>query len=76
MALDKPMMLALIATVLFVVLNYTVTYDLTHKLLGGVVGQPTVAEYGPGSSLGNYGFLVHALVFGAATYFIFKKQLK
>ncbi len=65
--------LALIATVMFIVVGMSATYNTTQGVLGNIVGQ-TGAAYGTGNTLQNRGFLVHAVVFYLAMYMILKKQ--
>ena len=65
--------LALIATVLFIVVGYSSTYNTTQGILGSVVGQ-SGPSYGMGNTVSNRGFLVHAAVFYAVMFFLLKKQ--
>jgi len=71
-SLDTPKKLALVATVLFILIGSSATYNLTEKLFGKIVKQsgPT---YASGNGLHNRGFLLHAIVVGVLTYFIVKK---
>ena len=73
--LDKPAMLALISVALFYVFGASFAYDNSEKLFGSIVGQ-TDASYGVGNSFNNRGFIVHAILLGLVTWFIFKRQLK
>jgi len=62
----------LMSIVFFLLVGYQFTYDTTRSILGGVVGQ-TGDDYGVGNTLGNYGFILHAIVFALLMkFFVFK----
>jgi hypothetical protein len=73
--LDKPAMLALISVALFYVFGTRFAYENSVKVFGSIVGQSEPA-YGTGNGYTNYGFLLHAVLFGLVAWFIFKKQLR
>ena len=65
--------LALISTVLFLLVGLSATYNATQGVLGNLVGQ-SGGDYGSGNALSSRGFLLHAIVFYFAMFFILKKQ--
>ena len=65
--------LALISAILFVVIGYSNTYDITQRVFGGMLGG---GMYANGNTINNRGFLLHAVVFGALVYAICKFYLK
>jgi hypothetical protein len=71
--MQPEMKLALIATAIFLVVGMSATYTATNGIVGSLVGQ-SGADYGVGNSLDNRGFLMHALIFYLAMYFILKKM--
>ena len=71
--MEKYTSVTLIAVVLFVIINLSMTYDITRKVFGPVVG---TTDYGTGNSFTDRGFILHALVFGGIFFFIAKRQLK
>jgi len=75
MRLDFAAKVAIVAAVLFVVVGYSNTYTLTEGVLGSVVGQSGVS-YGMGNTVSNYGFLLHAVVFGLLMYAALKYGMK
>ena len=73
--MQKPVMISLIATALFIVISLGLTYSTTQKVFGSIVGQPD-QTYGTGNSFSNRGFLLHAVVFGILMWVVLKYQLK
>lgn len=71
--MQPDMKLALIATAIFLIVGMSATYTATSGIMGSLVGQ-TGADYGVGNALDNRGFLMHALIFYLAMYFILKKM--
>ena len=72
--MKKTIMISLIATALFIVVSLGATYTATEGVFGSVVGQ-SGTTYGSGNGFSNYGFLLHAVVFGAVMWFVLKSKL-
>ena len=53
----------LYTVVIFIIVSLTVTYNITNKLFGKLVGQPDLFSYGTGQSIKNRGFVLHIIVF-------------
>ena len=64
----------LFSTLLFVLVGYSVTYNTTEGIFGGIVGQ-SGAAYGVGNTFSNYGFILHAIVFYVLMKFFVLKNL-
>ncbi len=75
MRLDFAGKVSVIAAVIFIVVGYTNTYDLTRGVLGSVVGQND-PSYGMGNTFSNRGFILHAVVFGLLMYAALKYGMK
>ena len=75
MRLDFAGKVSVIAAVIFLVVGYTNTYDITRGVLGPIVGQSD-GSYGQGNTVSNRGFLLHAVVFGLLMYAALKYGLK
>ena len=73
--MQKPVMISLIATALFIVISLGLTYSTTQKVFGSIVGQTDV-KYGSGNGFSNRGFLLHAVVFGVLMWVVLKYKLK
>ena len=67
--------IALVSAVVFLVIGYKNTYDATQKLFGKLVKQED-DKYGVGNTIKNYGFILHAVVFGLIMYLVLKYGLK
>jgi hypothetical protein len=75
MRLDFAGKVSVIAAVIFIVVGYTNTYDVTRGILGSVVGQSD-GSYGNGNTFNNRGFILHAVVFGLLMYAALKYGMK
>jgi hypothetical protein len=56
--------LSVVYTVLvLIVVSLDGTYNITHTLFGGFIGNPSQTEYGTGVKLISPGFIIHTLIF-------------
>lgn len=73
--LTLSMKIAIASAVIFLIVGYRNTYDITRKILGKLVKQGDLT-YGQGETVSNRGFLLHALVAGLLMFLVLKYGLK